>query len=415
MDVRSLTSAALSASFKTQNEMQTLTQRLSSGLRINSAADDPSGLAIAETLASKVNGLDEGAQQLQTAGNALTVADGALSTMNDILERMRALVVEASSDLQSASDKSDIQSELNQLMLEINRISANTTFNGKALLDGSSSSALPLGTRALLVENPEASGGGYLLDTTVDPDEPAISPTAQQVVQSLSVDSYDPVADALNVTVTIESTDPTFGPSQTATIQVGNDTNYELGFSPPTPGTPSFSQMDQNNNQVLSFNIGTLTQADVGKTAVLVTLPAQEKAPGSAMQVNSGDAEGDTVAIDIPAVNATNLGVNQVQLGDDLETQAAEYRVDYAISTLGSLRATIGAQMVSVQEAADNATTASVNTEASESAIRDVDVGAAVTEFTRAQIQTQFQTKLVADAEHLSQSVATLVSDSIVS
>src|ERR1700761_7456170 len=108
MDVRSLTSSALSASFKTQNEMQTLTQRLSSGLRINSAADDPSGLAIAETLAAKVSRLDEGVQQIQTAGNALTVADGALQTMNDILQRMRSLVVEASSDLQSTSDRNDI-------------------------------------------------------------------------------------------------------------------------------------------------------------------------------------------------------------------------------------------------------------------------------------------------------------------
>jgi flagellin len=300
-------------------------------------------------------------------------------------------------------------------MLEINRISAGTTFNGKALLDGSNSSTPALGTRALLVENPTASGGGTLIDTTLDPNEPAISPTAQQVVQSLTVESYDPVADALNVTVTIESTDGTFGPSQSATIQVGNDTNFELGYSPPTVGTPSFSQMDQNNNQVLSFNIGTLTQADVGKTAILVTLPAQEKAPGSAMQVNIGDQEGDVVSVDIPAVNATNLGVNQVQLGDDLETQAAEYRIDYAISTIGSLRATLGAQTVSLQEAASNATTASVNTEAAESAIRDVDVGAAVTQFTIAQIQTQFQSKMISDAEHLSQSVATLVADSIVS
>jgi len=394
--------------------MQTLTQRLSSGLRVNSAADDPSGLAIAESLASKVNGLDEGSQQIQTAGNALTVADGALATMNDILQRMRSLVVEARSGLSSASDQSSIQAELTQLMLEINRISSNATFNGKQLLDGSNSSVLPQSTRALLVTNPDASGGGQLIDSSVDPNEPAVSPTAQQVVQSLSVDSYDPVADALNVTVTIASTDPTFGPEQTATIQVGNDTNYELGYSPPTPGTPSFSQMDQNNNQVLSFNIGTLTQADVGKSAIMVTLPAQEKAPGSAMQVNVGDAEGDVVSVDIPAVNATNLGVNQVELGDDLENQAAEYRIDYAISSLGSMRAAIGAQSVSLQEAADNASTASVNTEASESAIRDLDVGSAVTEFTKAQIQTQFQTKLVADAERLSQSVATLVSDSIV-
>ena len=414
MDVLSLAGGALNASLKTQNELQTLTKRLSSGLRVNTASDDPSGLAIAESLASKVSGLDEGSRQIQTANNALTVAEGAMATIGDILQRMRSLVVEARSDLQSTADHGNIQAELSQLRLEIDRIAQNTSFNGRNLLDGSASSGGALPTRALLVVNPSASGGGNIIDQSVDPSMPAIAPNSPQLVQSLTVDSYDPVANALNLTVTIGSQEAKFGPNQTSPVQIGNGTNFQPGFFPPTPGSPTFYQYDQNGSYVMSFNVGTLTQADVGKTAIIVTLPAQSKAPGSALLVNTGDGEGSVVSIDIPAMNTANLGVNQMILGDDLQNQGAEYRLDYAIRTLGSSRAVVGAQMVSLQEAAQNANTTSVNTQASESAIRDLNIGAAMVEFTRDQVLRQFQTRIVADSDKMSQSVATLVSDSIV-
>ena len=129
----------------------------------------------------------------------------------------------------------------------------------------------------------------------------------------------------------------------------------------------------------------------------------------------TGDAEGATLGIDIPAVSSVNLGVNQVILGNDLQNQGAEYRLDYAITSLSGIRAQVGAQAVSVQYAADGGNVASVNTEASVSAIRDLNVGAEVTSFTRDNILTQLQTKIIADTEKLSQNFATLVADAIVS
>jgi flagellin len=298
--------------------------------------------------------------------------------------------------------------------LEIDRIAQNTSFNGRALLDGSASSVGALPTRALLVLNPSASGGGQIIDTSVDPTQPAVAVNAPQLVQSVSVDSYDPVANALNLTVTIGSQEAQFGPEQTATTQIGNGTNFQPGFGPPTPLSPTFYQYDQYGNYVMSFNIGTLTPADVGKSAIVVTLSAQSKAPGSALQINTGDGEGSTVYVDIPGLSSASLGVNQMILGDDLQNQGAEYRIDYAISTLGASRAQVGAQMVSLQETAQNNNTDSLNTQASESAIRDLDVGAAMVAFTRDQVLNQFQTHIIADTEKMSQGVATLVADSIV-
>jgi flagellin len=308
-----------------------------------------------------------------------------------------------------------MQAELSQLRLEIDKIAQNTSFNGRALLDGSASSAVPQPPRIMLAKNDGLAGGGQVIDTIVDPSTPTFSPTSPQLAQLLTIDSFDPVANALNITVTIGSQEAVFGPEQVAAAQVGAGTNYPLGGSAPIAGvTYDYTQTDGSFNPVLSFNVGTMTAADVGKSALLVSLPGEQKAPGASLHVDTGDAEGSVIAVDIPGLSSVNLGVNEVILGDDLQNQAAEYRIDYAITTLGGARAVIGAQTVSLQEAANGGNIASVNMQASESAIRDLNVGAAVTELTRDQIQVQFQTKLIADAETLSQSFATLVSDSIV-
>jgi flagellin len=405
MDVGALANLALNASAQTQQDLMTQTQRLSSGLRINSAADDPSGLAIATSLATKVAGLDQGVQEIQDANNALTIADGAMATISDILQRMRTLVVEANSDLESQSDLNDIQSELNQLTLEINTISESTTYNGRNLLDGSASSDFPMPTQIMTPQNPTASGGGTLYDGLT------VSNAAPEVVQSFTVNSFDPTTNMLTVTVDFESTDPNFGGSQIQTFQVAAGTNQLNGLPPP----PYFQSTQQGfGASVLSFAIGTLTAADVGKTAVLYTLSAQTKAPGGNLSVNTGEAEGSVMAIDIPAVNANNLGVSEVQVGDSLINEGDEYRIDYAIQYLGAIRAHVGAQNVSLQEAMVNSNTAAVNQQASESAIRDLDVATAVTEYTKDQIQVTIQNRMVAGVQTLAQQFATLVSDAIV-
>jgi flagellin len=113
---------------RNQGALQTAVTRLSSGLRVNTAADDPSGLAIATRLQSQTQAFDQGSLNVQDANNAATVAEGALQTETDILQRIRDLSVEASSDFTSNSDKLSLQAEVSQLLLEINRISQNTNF-----------------------------------------------------------------------------------------------------------------------------------------------------------------------------------------------------------------------------------------------------------------------------------------------
>jgi flagellin len=128
---------------RNQAALRTSVERLSSGLRIASAADDPSGLAIAEKLQAQVSGFDQGSRNVQDASNAATVADGALQTTTDILQRIRSLAVEASNDIASVNDKAHLQAEVAQLLQEVNRISLQTQFNGVGLLDGSNAGFQP--------------------------------------------------------------------------------------------------------------------------------------------------------------------------------------------------------------------------------------------------------------------------------
>src|SRR5581483_1199985 len=120
-------------------------QRLSSGLRINSAADDAAGLAISEKLQAQVTGFDQAARNAQDAISMVQTGESALGTVHDILQRMRQLAVQASNDTYTDSDRKNVQTELNQLIAEIDRISTQTDFNTKKLLDGSGGGATVAG------------------------------------------------------------------------------------------------------------------------------------------------------------------------------------------------------------------------------------------------------------------------------
>jgi len=418
LDIGSLGAIVTLQQGKTASNLQTDVTRLSTGLRINSAADDPSGLAISQSLQSRVNGIDQGTQSIQDATNALTVADGALATIESLLQRIRTLVVAANSTIESSDDVSDDQTEITSLVQEIDNVSQNTQFNGKTLLDGSLSSNTPVGPQLLYAVNDGTASGDTLISTAVGytaqlGDENDGFSDPEQFVQQLSVDSYDATTGTLTVGGTIESTDPNFGPSQPFTFNVLAGTNYPTTepFPPEYGQTPIFAQLDQNNNQVLAFNIATLSASDVGTTSIIFNINAQTKAAGQNAQINDGSAEGTLSFIDIPAVNAQNLGVNEITLStdDSLINTAAEYRVDYGISTLNTYRAQIGAQIVALQGDESNQQTTAVQLQSSESNIADLDVGQAVTQLTLDQIRGSIQTAVLSKLYSQAPAVLALV------
>lgn len=125
----------------TQSSLATSMERLSTGLRINSAKDDAAGLGITDRMTSQIRGLD---QAIRNAGDAVSLsqtAEGAMAESSNILQRMRELAIQSANDSNSAADRANLQKEVNQLQQELDRIVSTTTFNGKKLLDGSFAAA----------------------------------------------------------------------------------------------------------------------------------------------------------------------------------------------------------------------------------------------------------------------------------
>lgn len=423
------------------------TQRLASGLRISSAADDPSGLAVSQSLLAQANGLQQGQQNIQTALDLVQTADGGLQTVSNILMRMRDLVVEASTNLQSASQSADIQAEIDQLGAQINTISGNTQFNGQHLLDGSLSSDLPQFAQYYVPRNDTVSSGLPI----VDPTSVVVNPQAIPIAVSFTVTAdlgagNDPGGlvpnDVLAVTLNAVSSDPNFGPPQTQTFYVVAGTNetdvqYALGLG---VGSPDISVAGLNGNTIVGFNFNALTASDIGKTFTLYTVPAQQEAPGQALQVNLGQAEGDILTVDIPGVSTNNLGISELELGtvtasdmlnpnvnpgllpqdapgaagdiNLLTNQTDEYRIDHALQMIEGVRAQIGAQMVRLQEAAQDAQIQQTATMAAASNIRDANIGQDVTSYTRDQVLSQLQAQVLSALHVDALQVVSLVSQS---
>jgi flagellin len=400
---------------RNQKALADATARLSSGLRINPAADDPSGLAIAESLHSQALGLDQGQHNVQDGVHALTVADGALETVQTILQRMRTLIVEGRSTMLSDGERADINVELGQLGQEIDTISGKTQFNGLKLLDGSLSGTAGTLGHAVTPQNDILASGEHL----VDPTTLTVQPNGSPLDLKITVDAYDPATNL--VTVTVDAKSPAASQSfsqafpQSTTILAGqNYDNFWNLFPGPLPPNVDVREIDDGSlNPLIDFTLGHVTAADVGKTTFVYTVPPTSTgglANGSPLQIDLGRNEGDIVTLSAPGVSQNDLGIAGVRVDpSDTITVGSEYRVDAAMESVGSSRALLGAQIVALGESADDAAIQQVETTASESAIRDLNVAQETTEYTKLQILTTTQTHLLRSVEDVTLNIFQLL------
>jgi flagellin len=386
---------------RNQAALGTAVTRLSSGLRINTAADDPSGLAIAESLQAQVNGFDQGARNVQDATNAAQVAEGALQTTTDILQRVRTLAVEGASDITSTDDRKNLQSEVQQLLLEVNRISQNTNFNGQNLLDGTHAGfQQQIDVNATITSNSDLAGGGTLVDPTqvtfVANNASVTDGTVEVQVaqltsttQGLIVSFYDSAANTVATTV--------LAVSATGVAAAVSIDNVTIGFGA----------------------VGTL---DVGTTSFIkisqyVAAASNPNAP--AFNFQSGAAEGATIQVGFINTSTNSLRIANVNLigpvsgsgsftAGSLASEDSIGQIDNALQTVLAQRSQLGATIVRLQEDLNNDNVASVNLTASESAIRDLNVASETTQYTKLQILVQVGTSVLAQANQNAQSVISL-------
>jgi flagellin len=353
----------------------TSVRRLSSGLRVSSAADDPSGVAIATNVATQAQGLDQGRRNVNDARNALTVADGALSTMASTLQRMRSLTVQARNDLVSTSDRQDINAEMQSLAREIDATAQAATFNGRPLFAAQTAPA-PTGRVATISRDDVMANGQQF----VDPASLYVNTgTGTDFTLTGKVLSYD----AASNTVTVQF-DATSDDGQSFfNAPFPHDHTYGANTGPAVWWINDAS----NSTRLITFTTPSIGAGDVGKQFSLsCALPAAAAAPTGTLSVATGGREGQSVDVSTDAVSAAALGVQDVTLGsDDAANRAAQQSVDEAIATVGAMRASLGAQTVSLGEESTDSANASLNLTASASSIVDVDVASESSSYAKLQ------------------------------
>jgi flagellin len=375
---------------KSQGTLGNLVKQLSSGLRVNTAADDPSGLGIAVNLQTQVEGFDTAVRNVQDASNAANVADGALSSVTTILERIRSLSIEASSDITSLQDKQNLQAEIGQLLLEVNRISQNTNFNGINLLDGSHAGFQPTVNAAFTItSNSDVGAGGNLIQTVT------ISTSDNTIVDGsleLQVAQLNATQQALIVNFFTSSTGVG---AQVSVITLTAGTTANVTFDGVTVQFAGAATVDVG---ITSFV----------KITQYVTAASNPTSP--AFNFQSGANEGATIQVGLLSTSTSSLRITNVNVATTggfafLGAEDAIGQIDSAINTVNQQRAQLGAVITRLQIDADNDNTASVNLQSSESSIRDLNVGQATADYNKTQILIQIGTTVLAQSNTNAQTV----------
>ncbi len=386
-----------------QSQLQNVVTQLSSGLQINTAADDPSGYAIATNLTSQYEAFNQASQNVQNADNAAQVALGALTQETDILQRIRTLAVEAASDVNSQSDRINLQAEVSQLLLEVNRISQDTNFNGQALLNGSHQGDQP-GAEAYynITVNAALEAGGFLVSNVVTPAGFATSADTQDAT--------------IEVQVVANQGNPTSGTPQIEVTQFNSQTQQIVNTQTLASGTDTITLANGVDDGV-TINFSAPTIGDIGQTAYIKF--SQYVAPSNyatapAFNFQSGADEGDVIQLGIAATNTNTLRISNINLAlstaenPSLGAEDAIGQIDIALQTLTTQQAQLGAVTVRLGIDQSNDNTAATNLQASESDIADLNVGQATTEFTKLQVLVQVGTSVLAQSNANAQTVLTL-------
>ncbi|MPQ99509.1 flagellin [Modestobacter sp. I12A-02628] len=405
----------------TSDAMSKSLEKLSSGSRINRAADDAAGLAISQGLKSQIGGLKVAVRNTQDGISVVQTAEGALTETHSILQRMRDLTVQASNSATlNASSLGNIQTEVTQLKAELDRITVNTKFNGSTLLDGSyTGKNFQVGANA-----------GETISISIGAAGRGMNATGLGVngVDVTSVGKYQVSAAAAAGKVSTTLASQTAASTATITVDA-TDASFTAS------GVDSF----KNLKGTISFGGKSFDLGSVDYSAVTATGAAGASAASAALNAAAQSAFGTSAAFtvapttivfnagNVAAANTATMGSYMTSGGFALSSSAADVAaatvsftgasgtadaltaIDKAISTVSTTRANLGA-IQNRFDYAQNSINASIeNLTASNSRITDTDMAQEMSEFTRTQILSQVGTAMLAQANQASQGILSLL------
>ena len=412
---------------KNTNALKKSLEKVSSGMKINSAADDASGYAISERMRVQIRSLDQANQNAQNGSSMMKVAEGAVSSTVEILKTLKEKAVSAANDTNTDVDRATIQKELDQSIDQIND-NANVTFNGQYLVDGSHNREVKQTTTAMTNTS---------LDTKT---------VAASTMTSLKARNGD--------TLNIQNTDRVTvsyvkdGKTETSTVTVGKLKISEVlaktvGSAVSVKQTGSYIGRDVSNNSVytadgksamtlvaqksgvkeqiagftmyITGNDGNVRKsANAALDAFNESIRAENTSKDNSIVLQIGTKAGQTMKAGLTDMKATALGLqgfngDTISVGNQEKANAAINALDAAIQKALDQQTTIGAVESRLEYTQSNLTTASENVTSAESTIRDADMAKEMTNYTKNNVLMQAAQSMLSQANQSSSNVLSLL------
>ena len=400
------------------------TEKLSSGYKINRAADDAAGLAISEKMRKQIRGLTQASANAQDGISAVQTAEGALTEVHDMLQRMNELAVKAANGTMSESDRNAIQNEVDQLVTEIDRVATTTKFNETYLLKGSNGGVAgslkyttantnlgttvtgdinfnaTTGTGSVVVTKQQ---GAVITGTTTkaDTQQFKVGNTTYVLVESTALSGT--TGDKLSVKEAAEK----------ITNSTGGVLNGVAG------GTKGFTSMDalmaaiKRDHSEDIKNVSSYVDANSGNK---VTLKVEafanlNDAIDFSLHVGADSSDDNKINLNISSMGARGLGINGLTItgdNDDNATGAIDVVAD-ALERVSAQRATLGAVQNRLEHTIANLDNVVENTTSAESAIRDTDMATQMVTYSNNQILAQAGQAMLAQSNQANQGVLSLL------
>ncbi|MGO4306630.1 FliC/FljB family flagellin [Cupriavidus sp. RAF12] len=374
-----------------QSSLNTAIQRLSSGLRINSAKDDAAGQAIANRFTANIRGLSQASRNANDGISISQTTEGALTEVNNNLQRVRELSVQAANGTNSSSDLKSIQDEIKQRLAEIDRVSAQTQFNGVKVLAKDQNMSIQVGAN----------------------DSQTITIGLKEITSStLGVAGFSvagPQAGA--ATVNAAAAQAAFGTGSTITNASSNavttaDLQRALGLATATVTNGTNVVADSNGKWFVEVQTSTMSAADVA------TLKSKGFAAPAAGASTTLYIAVDTANAGTSGASATFALANASLTASDFQNTATANplkTMDAALASVDNLRSSLGAVQNRFESTINNLSTTVNNLSASRSRIEDADYATEVSNMTRAQILQQAGTSVLSQANQTTQGVLSLL------
>ena len=351
-------------------DLGTRLERISSGKRINTAADDAAGLVISEGFRALITGLTMGVRNAEMGSNLVQVAEGSLNEVSAMLIRMRELAVQSASSTMSDLNREAIEAEVTQLKQEIDRFAHSTVYNDQALLTGfgnsldeNASTALTdaATTGVVRISISGVSDGTYTMTDNADGTLSIGNNTVSQTLNLNTVLDGNQVATGSTAVLNFDR----LGISMTV---AGNDVSGAAG----------------------DYEVGDLD----GKTIVVTG------AAGGSFQVGANDGAEDRIGVNIADMRASGvfLNLSTLSVGTQASAQTAITELDQAIAKTAQVRGDLGATMNRLQHSMNFTNNSIENNTNSEATLRDADLAVEVTRLTRGQVLSQAATAMLAQA-----------------